>query len=147
VSIDTLKQDLEQVVSSIPQGPLATAADVADYLRNNLVPFVSNVVDEISEVDDCVAALVDESEDILHEDSGEVFAGLIESGKALVGELRIRVGGDKRVLGLIRAYEILAAKGLQILADIVVPDPDDEPDPADAPADADKDDPKQDGAA
>jgi hypothetical protein len=122
MSIGTLKQDLEQVVSSIPQGPLATTADVADYLRNNLVPFVSNVVDELSEVDDCIGALVNEAEDILHEDNAEVFAGIITSGKVLVSELRIRVGNDKRVLALIREYEILTAKGVQILADIVVPD-------------------------
>lgn len=149
MSIDTLRQDLKQILESIPEGPLTAAADVAAYLRNNLVPFVSNVVDELSAVDDCVGALVNEAEDILHEDNAEVFAGIITSGKVLVGELRIRVGGDRRVLALIREYEILAAKGVQILDDIVVPDDDDEdPDPDEeveiAPTDAGAD--KQDGA-
>jgi hypothetical protein len=152
VSIDTLKQDLKQVVESIPQGPLVTAADLADYIRTNLVPFVSNLVDELSEVDDCIGALVNEAEDILHEDNAKVFAGIIASGNLLVSELRIRVGNDKRVLSLVREYEILAAKGVQILGDIVVPD-----DPDEDPDDPDDDDddsevgagsaPKQDGAA
>jgi hypothetical protein len=124
MSVETLKQDLEQVIASIPQGPLTTAVDLAGFICNNLVPFVENIVDELVEQDECIGALVNESEDILHEENAEVFAGIIASGKVLIGELRVRIGNDKRVLGLIREYEILAAKGARILTEIVIPDDD-----------------------
>jgi hypothetical protein len=135
MSVETLKQDLQQVMEAIPAGTLATSEGLSSYLRNNLVPFIATVVDEVGEQDDCIEALVHQAEDILHTDNGAVFLGLITSGRVLITELRARVGNDKRLLALCREWEALAKEGAQILDDIVVPDEDDDedvdPDPED----------------
>lgn len=130
MSIEQLQADLKQVITAVPSGPLVTAPEIGSYLKNNLLPLFQSLADELGEVDDSVCDLVNRAVDVLHEDNAQVFAGVIASGKLLVGELRTRIGSDRRLLDAIKEWETLAKEGVQILEDITIPD-DEDPDEGD----------------
>lgn len=132
MSIEQLQDDLKQVIGAVPSGPLVTAPEIAAYLKNNLLPLVESTVDELAEVDGSVGDLVTQAQDVLHEDSAQVFAGIIASGKVLISELRTRIGNDHRLLKAIKEWEELAKEGAQLLDDITIPD--DEEEQPEAPA-------------
>jgi hypothetical protein len=128
MSIETLKTEIKAVVAAAPSGVLVTAPDLADYLRNNLLPLLEAVVTEVSEQDESIADLVEKASEILHTDSGSVFAALITAGRAIAAELRTRAGNDKRLLTMIKEFGELAEEGESILEDIVIPDTEDDDD-------------------
>lgn len=125
MSIEQLQADLEQVATACPTGPLVSAPDVADFLRNNLIPFIAAHVGETSEMDEAIDNLVHQEPDILHEETAGVFASIITSGRVLADELYKRIGTDQRLRALIKEYRDLAAKGSEILDEITVMDPED----------------------
>lgn len=130
MSMEQLRDDLKQVVGRLPTGPLTSAADVAGYMKNDLLPFVASMIDEIGEIDESVEDLVHQTPDALHEETSAVFAGIITSGVVLANELKARVGADKRLLDLIKEFFALVKQGEEILEEITIPDPEpDEPEP------------------
>jgi hypothetical protein len=136
MSMEQLREDLKQVAGRLPTGPLTSAADLAGYLRNDLLPFVATMTDEIGEIDESVEDLVHQTPDALHEETSAVFAGIIASGVILANELKTRVGTDKRLLDLIKEFLALAKQGEEILEEITIPDP--EPDEPETEAESDK---------
>lgn len=139
MSIETLKDDLKAVTEALPKGPLTTAAEMAVYMKNNLLPFVESVVTEMEDMDDNIGDLVTSAEDVLHEENATVFAGIITGGLALVKELEdlaAKTGDGQRLKPLIREWRELAKQGGELLEDITMPDPDPDVDleePADSP--------------
>lgn len=139
MSIETLKDDLKAVAGALPTGPLTTAAEMATYMKNNLLPFVESVVTEMEEMDDNIGDLVTSAEDVLHEENATVFAGIITGGLALVKELEdiaAKTGDGQRLKPLIKEWRELAKQGGELLEDITMPDPDPDVDleePADNP--------------
>jgi hypothetical protein len=134
MSIEQLKEDLKAVVGALPSGPLTTAAEMAAYMKNNLLPFVEAVVGELEEMDGNIEDLVMQAQDVLHEENAEVFAGIITSGIILAKELEelaAKTGDSKRLQPLINEWRELASQGSELLEDITIPDPD--PDQADPP--------------
>jgi hypothetical protein len=136
MSIEQLREDLTQVAARIPSGPLTSAAELAAYIKNDLVPFIGSAVDEIEEIDESVGDLVNQTPDALHEETAAVFAGIIASGSVLAGELRARAGNDQRLLALLKEWGKLAEKGKELLDDITIPDEVDEAEETDGEADA-----------
>lgn len=128
MSIDKLREDLAEVTKRVPTGPLVTAADIGTFLHDDFLPLVESMVAESSEQDEVIGDLVRKTSEVLHTESAGVFAAIIEAGKVLVGELRTRVGNDRRVLTLIKEWTELAAAGEEILQEIVIPDDEDEDD-------------------
>lgn len=118
MSIEQLQKDLSTVTSKCP-GDLGA---IPDYLHNFLLPFLESTVEELSAVDEVVYGLVHDAEDILHEESGAVFAGIITSGMAICTELAQRAGNDPRILKLVREFRDLAKQGKEILEEIVMVD-------------------------
>lgn len=140
MSIEQLQEDLKALASRIPTGPLVTPAELAAYLKNDLVPFLSAVTTELEEVDGSVADLVQRAAEVLHEESAAVFAGIITSGAVLIAELKTRIGSDRRLQEAIKEWESLAKEGTQILEEITFPyepeDDDEGAEQAQAPAPA-----------
>lgn len=148
MSIETLKQDLKQIMASAPRPTFAegdgsvTAERVAGFLANDLLPLIETLVDEVSEQDECIEAMVNQTEDILHEENAAVFSGIIVGAAALVAELRTRAGNDKRLLTMIREWQTLAAQGKTILEEITIADEDE----GEGEGDEDQDEPEGEAA-
>lgn len=136
MSIVQLQEDLLAVTNAIPQGPLVSAADLSNYLKNNLVPLLSATVSELEEMDGAIGDIVNQTEDVLHQESAEVFMGIIASGLLLINELATRVGDDRRLLGAIKEWRKVAKKGEELINNITIPDDEDEVDEDEAPTDA-----------
>jgi len=131
MSIEQLKQDLKAVTSSLPSGPLTTAAEMSAFLKNNLLPFIDSAVTEMEEMDGSIEDLVTQTPDVLHEETAAVFTGLITSGLALVKELEdlaSKTGDGQRLKPLIKEWRELAEQGMEVIEDITLPDPDPETD-------------------
>lgn len=132
MSIEQLKTDWDLIKQSAAEKfgkspALATANDLAQFLSGDLLPWMESFLEEVAEIDESVGTLVLKQDDVLHEESAEVFAGIIASGRVLIGtELRTRVGNDRRLLKAIEEWMGLAEDGEAILNDVTVPDPDDD---------------------
>lgn len=129
MSIEQLKEDLKAVISALPSGPLTTAAEMSAYLKNNLLPFMESAVGELEEMDGTIEDLVTQAQDVIHEETAKVFAGIITSGLILVNELRARIGNDRRLLDACKEWENLAKQGSELLEDITIPDGEDPEEP------------------
>lgn len=126
MSIEQLKADLKEVMAAAPSGALVTAEEVAAFQRNNLLPLLETMFDEVGEMDDTIEDLVHRSADVLHVESAAVFAGIIEGAALLVAELKTRVGDDRRLLKAIREWSELAKQGQELLEEITILDPEDD---------------------
>ncbi len=135
MSIETLKLDLKQITEQAQI--VSTGPEVAAFLQNNLLPWFESLIEEVSEMDDSIEDVVHQSVDVLHEDSAEVFAGIIASGTIIASELQTRVGNDARLLAVIREWRALAKQGTEILDEIVIPDDEDGDDETDEPDEGD----------
>jgi hypothetical protein len=132
MSIEQLESDLKAVANAVPTGPLTSAAELGSYIKNNLVPLIAATVEEVKEMDDTIGDLVTRSADVLHEDTAQVFGGLIFSGLVLLKELEQRAAGDRAILAQIKEWRALAEQGSAILDDITIPDDEDDEDPAES---------------
>ena len=131
MSIEQLKSDAAAVVAALPTGPLTSAADMAAYLKNNLLPLVADVVDELGEMDGAIAELVTGSADVLHGDSSLVFLTLIEGGAKIIADLQAKVtelGGlvAAETSQAIKEWNSLAADGREILDEVTFESDEDE---------------------
>ena len=143
MSIVQLQEDLQAISKAIPDGPLVSAAELRDYIRNNLVPFLSAQVSEVEEMDGAISDIVNQSEDVLHQESAEVFIAIITSGLLLINELATRIGNDQRLLAAIKEWKKVAKRGEEIVNDITIPDDEDEdPDEVEASTPADASEPQ-----
>ena len=125
MSIETLKQDLQQVTAAIAS---TTLIDFSTFMQSQLLPWLESLVDEVSEMDESIEDLVHQSVEVLHTESAEVFAGLIAGGAMIATELLTRAGDDKRLIAMVKEWRALATQGKAILEEIVIPDDEEEPD-------------------
>lgn len=130
MSLQELESDLKSLGEKLRMDPPASAAGVVLFLQNELVPWLQDLTKETVEIDESVEDLVHGSAEILHEESGAVFAGIIASGLAIATELAQRAGNDQRILKIIREFRQIAKEGSDILDEIVIPDPEDGDDEA-----------------
>lgn len=132
MSIETLKRDLQELESRAPVAAQTSVQGLCTYLGSDLLPFIHNVVDEVAEQDECIAALVDKTEDILHEESAEVLSGAVLGAEPLVAALESRLGHgkeDEALRKLISEWRDLAHEAKELIGEITIPDPDADPDP------------------
>ena len=122
MSIETLKHDLKQITERA--AAMSTGAEVAAFLRDELLSWLDSLIDEVGEMDASIEDVVHQSVDVLHEESAQVFAGIITSGTVIAAELQTRVGNDRRLLEVIREFRVLTKQGTEILNEIVIPDDD-----------------------
>ncbi len=131
MSIEQLKSDAAAVVAALPSGPLVSAADMAAYLKNNLLPLFGDFVDELGEMDAALAEMVTGAVDVLHTDNSAVFLTLIEGGAKIIADLQAKIvelGGTVtgEIAQAIKEWDSLAADGREILEDVTFDGPDDD---------------------
>lgn len=122
-NLRTLRQDLTDII-----GKATTATEPMPFMRDELLPWLSAFLDEVTEIDSAVEATVYELEDVLHTENSQTIAGLITLSRAIATELRTRAGNDSRLLQLIKEHEKKCTEVAGILDEITIPD---EPDPDD----------------
>ncbi len=131
MSIEQLKSDAAAVVAALPSGPLVSAADMAAYLKNNLLPLFADMVDELGEQDAAIAELVAGAVDVLHTDSSTVFRTLIEGGAKIIADLQAQIaalGGSVtgELAQAVSEWTSLAQDGREILDDVTFDDADED---------------------
>lgn len=122
MSLDSLRADMKRN---------ALAADrlsdlTRDYMQSTVWPFLEALVDEIAEMDDAVAELVDQQEDYLQPETAGVFAAVVQSSLQLAVELKRRANGDQAVLKLVSNHEQICQQVSAILGEITMVPVDDE---------------------
>ncbi len=129
MSIETLKQDLVAVIKAAPHsnpGFTPSIDDVMSFIHSNLLPWLESATEEFAAVDEVVDDLVHQTPDVLHSENAELFGSIIVTGRALVAELRQRIGTDQRVGKLIKEWNTLADEGMAVIEEIVIPDEEDD---------------------
>ena len=138
MSIETLQADLKEIIKQAAPGDSPGVDAVWSFLKDNMLPWMENFVEEVGEMDGAFDALVNASEDVLHTESAQVFVGLIASGAVLIRELETRIGNDQRIMGLIREYKAVSKEATALLEEITLPDPEDDDDDDDDDDDEEK---------
>lgn len=136
---DNLRADLSGCMAeakALAANPEATIADVLKHLNDTFWPMVSNVVDEVCDIDESVSAMYEQAEDTLQPDTSAQLQGVIAGAQILVAELKTRVGNDARLLAAIKEWNAKAVEALEDIQEITVtPDPDEEEEDDDGPGD------------
>lgn len=123
MSMEELEQDLERNIADLENTTFLSAEDVRKYLRETLWPFLSNHVAETTEIDDCVANMVEDSDDVLQKDTASLFAAVIVSGQKLMEELIKRLTktpDDQKVRNAIAELRPIYAQAAAKLEEITV---------------------------
>jgi hypothetical protein len=128
MSIMQLQADLKELMGRLLAEPPATTPALVLWLQDNLLPWLQSQSEELGEMDEAIESIIHDSVDVLHPESGAVFAGIITSGLAIATELAARAGNDQRILTVVKEFRVLAVQGKEILEEIVLDDEDDEDD-------------------
>lgn len=125
-------------------GPMASSADIAKFMRMELLPFLENHVQQSIEMDGCIEDMMYKQDDVLQPETASIFAAVIVGGRALadvVVELAPK-GPDGKLADASLAEKLktflqMAMGAERTLEEITLPeDPDD--------ADEGEDDPDED---
>lgn len=127
MSLDELRKDLTANVAEASK--LTSVEGIRNHLVNTMWPFQEAVLNELEEIDDAVAEMVDQTEDYLQPETAAIFASLVESSVGLAQELRAKTTDDI-TLKRIAEHEKLCQLAMTTLGEITMV----------APADGDDDD-------
>jgi hypothetical protein len=126
--METLRADMRANIGSLSSfGPTSTVGELAAHLRNTLWPMLEAMVDEVEEIDDVVAGIVSNSEDILQPDTSAMLVAVISGAMVLVTqqlEKRVNKDAEGKVWAAIKEWRQLAAKSLELLSEITLPEDD-----------------------
>lgn len=145
MSIETLKEDLKANLSTLAVLKTLPSDDTTNtvilHLQDTLWPFLEAVVDELAEIDECVADVISGAEDILQPETAEIFAAIIAGAVAVSAALKARVNRETEapLAKVIDELEKNCRAGEAIMAEIVIDTGDDDD------GDADEDDEDDEG--
>lgn len=125
MSIETLKQDLRENMAQLATlNGLTSNEDLIKHLRETLWPTLESIVDELEEVDECVADLVSGAEDILQPETAQVFAAVIASAAVVAAALKVRIDpqADAKLMHLVTELEANLKNANEIMQEIVIDD-------------------------
>jgi len=143
VSVETLQEDLKANLAGLRDlNALSSVDDVVKHLKNSLWPFLESAVEQMEDLDGCIEDLLNNHEDILQPETGELFTTVVTSALILIGELKKRLGpgDDPRIAASIAEFERNANQMIGTLQEITIPEIDDDDEDVDADEDADEDD-------
>lgn len=85
--IETLRNDLHDIKTALPE--LGDPTKV--WVSRTLLPFLESMVDQLSEIDESILDLVEQTEDILQPETAGVFAIVIQGCLATISHLGKRL--------------------------------------------------------
>ena len=123
MSLDELRADLARNMGDAQRviDPAARA-----HLEQTLWPFLDALLDQVEEIDDAVAELVDQQEDYLQPQTAAVFAAVIQASLELAAELKARAGADPGIARKISDHDQLCQAAIGVLGEITMVIPADE---------------------
>lgn len=134
MSIAELKSDLERNLADFNGEAFLTADDVKKYLKDTLWPFIANMAVELEDVDGCIGSILDETEDILHEETAKVLAAVVVGSKMMVAELAKRLvkhsPADQKLAQWLKSFKPTIQKAGEIIEEITIQDEEEEVDEA-----------------
>lgn len=139
MSIEDLQSDLERNLTELDAQTFASLDDVKAYFKSTIYPLLASVSSELEEIDNDVADMVQQSEDILQPETAGLFAMIIGNAIQLCGALQKRLKDNKN--DAVWAQKIaqtmhICELGKNTLDQITVqPDADEDQDPAAEPDD------------
>lgn len=124
MSLDEIREDLKRNMRDVRS---VLDENTRNHLANTLWPFLEALIEEVAEIDDAVAELVDQQEDYLQPGTAAVFAAVIQSSLQLLGQLKPLVPNDNtELLQQITAYEQLCGQAVEVLGAVTVTAGDDD---------------------
>ena len=117
MSLAELRADLARNVREA-QGVAEPATRT--HLEQTLWPFLEALIDQIEEIDDAVAELVDQQEDYLQPQTAAVFAAVVQAGLELAAELKARAGADPGIAQKIADHDQLCQAAIGVLGEITM---------------------------
>jgi hypothetical protein len=128
MSLDTLKEDLKLNLAELAKmtPELTTPAEIVNHLKDTLWPTIEALVDELAEVDDCVADMIQGAEDILQPETAAVFTAIVAASKVVAEGLKTRMAAANEnnppLAKVISELEKNLAEGEALLREIVIDD-------------------------
>lgn len=117
MSLAELRADLARNVREA-QGVAEPATRT--HLEQTMWPFLEALIDQIEEIDDAVAELVDQQEDYLQPQTAAVFAAVVQAGLELAAELQARAGADPGIAQKITDHDQLCQAAIGVLGEITM---------------------------
>ncbi len=92
MSLETLKADLKANIAEAKKlSGMSTIQEVVDHLNTVLWPTMEALVDEVDEIDSCVEDVVHGAPELLHPESGAVFAAVVTGAVTVSQALKARI--------------------------------------------------------
>lgn len=95
MSIEDLQSDLERNLTELDDKLFMSLDDVKAYFKTTIYPLLASVGSELEEIDNDVADMVQQSEDILQPETAGLFAMIIGNTIQLCGALQKRLKDNK----------------------------------------------------
>lgn len=125
MSLEDLRNDLKANLAEARN--CQSWEDVKNHLVNTVWPYLEAQNEELAEMDDTLAELVDQQEDYVQPETAAVFAAVIQLGLQLGAELKKRHPGDANVAAAVDQHEAMCQQAVELLGQItMVPNDDDE---------------------
>lgn len=145
MSIEDLQRDLKLVgetIVSLSADPLIPTEDKIRRVAEELLAMLASTVEEVSDIDDAVTTVIEQSDDILQEETAAVILAPMLLADALVNELRTRASTDNRILTAIKEYKRARQAADECIQEITVASDDDGDDGDDEVSDAEDGEPE-----
>ncbi len=132
MSLEELKSDYQAITTQLSEmnPALTTAPELVTFLRNNLVPFQENLINELGELDETVADLYNNAEDILQPETGGLIAATLALGIGIIEKLKGRLVAtsleDTKVAKAIKEWERMSKEAVETISEITIPTEEDE---------------------
>lgn len=140
MSIETLRDDLKANEANFRATTFESVDELKQWMLNNLFPWHGNQCNELDDMDEALADVVGQHEDILQLDTAKIFGTMILGVRELGAELKKRLttsDADKKLSLAIDNLVAASVEAERTLEEITIP-PGDDPDDPDDP---DPDDP------
>src|SRR4029077_6278419 len=96
MSIEDLKADIERNTTDFDSVTFNSLDDVKQFMKTTMFPIMTNVVEEMEQIDDDVADIIQQASDVLQPETAGIFAAVITQCRGLAEGLKRRLKkGDK----------------------------------------------------
>ncbi len=131
MSMETLQADIKaNVVELAKLSALSSVSEVVNHLKDALWPTLEALVEEVTEIDDCVAESVSGMAELLHPESGAVLSAVVTGAVAVAAQLKARITAESepQLYKVIAELEKNCKLANDILEEIVLEEDDEEDD-------------------
>jgi hypothetical protein len=138
MSLEDLQSDIDRNLGELDAHAFSSPDEIRAYFRDTMYPLLASVSSELEDIDNDVADMVQQSEDILQPETAGLFAAVIVGAVQVMAALEKRLKAntnDNKWLAKIQQLRHVCDLAQKTLHEITVqPDADEPPDDAEASA-------------